>query len=214
MATSIDLGLYLLECLIDSESVQKTIRQVSSILTSLFKGEASSDTLTALPDASSQPIAVELSMDAVKGVQVSLIPIEVERREPLLPEDGSIQSVKAFSGLNLIRPDLQPMQMEKLTFDSFEAFVFTPIYADCHEVEFYLFGVQDGKAFPMVFQVEGNEEEKSFYISPLATPKVVENKLVVDGGYAAGMDDRTRYTFQPDLPAKRMVLVKQESIPI
>jgi hypothetical protein len=128
--------------------------------------------------------------------------------------DGSIQSVKMFSGLNLIRPDLQPMQMEKLTFVSFEAFVFTPDYTDCHGVEFYLFGAQDGKAFPMPFQVEGNKEEQSFYISPLATPKVVENKLVVDGGYAAGMDDRTRYTFQPDLSKKRMVLVKQESIPI
>lgn len=125
--------------------------------------------------------------------------------------DGSSQTVRTFDNLNMIQPDLNPIRMERLAFDSFEAFMFTPAYADCHETEFYLFGIRDGKAFPFTFRLE-EEQLETFYTSASKSPRAIDGKLVIDGGIYAGMDYPIRYTFQPDLQSNAMVLVEREDI--
>lgn len=125
--------------------------------------------------------------------------------------DGSVQTVAHWDGLSLIRPDLKRVALDKLAFDSFDAFVFTPAYADCHALEFRLYGVSGGEAFPFVFRGVDGQDLASFSYAPGSLPRVEAGRLVVDGGYAAGMEAPTRYTFRPDAAAKAMVLVKQEA---
>ncbi|UUZ83823.1 hypothetical protein LJK88_08580 [Paenibacillus sp. P26] len=125
--------------------------------------------------------------------------------------DGTEQIVRSFDELTLIRPDTEPISMDKLTFGSYEAFAFMPAYADCHGLEFYLFGVRDGEAFPFAFRLDGTDRD-TFETSPGRKPQVVGGKLVVESGMAAGMNTPLRYTFQPDWNARTMELIRKEEV--
>ncbi|MCS7463324.1 hypothetical protein N0M98_24685 [Paenibacillus doosanensis] len=127
------------------------------------------------------------------------------------PAGGESAAVRHFDDLSLIRPDLQPFAMKRVSFGSFEAFAFIPAYADCHGIEFYLFGVKDGQAFPFSFQIDG-AVRPTFDIGPGRDFAVADGRLIVEGGISAGMDYPIRYTFQPDLQARTMQLVRQEEI--
>lgn len=125
--------------------------------------------------------------------------------------DGSLQSLRQFKDFITIQPNLDHVQMRSLSFGTFDAVFFIPRYMDCHGLEFYMFGYQDGTAFPFSFQLDGTGSE-TMYVSPLGSPKVVDGKLQVESGITAGMNFPIRYTFQPDLNARRMVLVQKEEI--
>lgn len=133
-----------------------------------------------------------------------------------LKSDGTAQLVDSLSDLTVIQPNDQAIAMTRLDFGSFAAFVLIPQYKDCHGLEFHLYGVADGKAFPFEFEWEG-EKSAAFATDPVEgspKPRVVQGQLVVDGGYAAGMDNRTRYTFEPDVATHSMKLVKEEPLPV
>ena len=133
-----------------------------------------------------------------------------------LKPDGTVQLVESLFDLTMIQPNDRTIAMNRLDFGSFTAFVFIPQYKDCHGLEFHLYGVADGQAFPFEFDWEG-EKTSTFETDPVKdspNPRVVQGRLVVDGGYAAGMDSRTRYTFEPEAATRTMKLIKEEPLPV
>lgn len=129
---------------------------------------------------------------------------------------ASWQTVEFLPGFEFIQPGEDTIKLQRLDFGSFAAFALIPKYKDCHGLEFRLYGYANGEAYRFTFIVE-DRENATFSVDPVKVKeslRVVKGQLVVDGGYAAGMDNRIRYTFKPDAKSHTMKLVKEEPIPV
>ncbi|MBB6735703.1 hypothetical protein [Cohnella zeiphila] len=129
--------------------------------------------------------------------------------------DGTVRTAESFPSLTLVQPNLNPVTLESLDFGTFAAFLFAPEYTGCHGIEFRLYGVQGGQAFPFMFRLDDGTSSATWsatHAPGTSKPKVTDGNLVVETGPAAGMDEPVRYTFRPDLRKREMKLIKQEEI--
>jgi hypothetical protein len=113
---------------------------------------------------------------------------------------------------DIISPSKEMIPLNKLSFKAFESFFFTPVYTDCHGIQFYMYGINAEGAFQFKFQTDDSTND-FYYMGPNTKLEVIEDKLIVVGGRAAGDNGYAlRYIFKPDLTTKTMKLVKTEKV--
>ncbi|OCT13385.1 hypothetical protein A8709_17375 [Paenibacillus pectinilyticus] len=112
----------------------------------------------------------------------------------------------------IIQQAEEPIPMREFTIGETTIFAYTPRYTDCHALETYFFGVSDGKAFPVVFDMK--QEQNRAYISqlPHRSFQVLNNELIVTGGYGAGDEFIEVYHFQYDSMKRVMVLKSTDQV--
>ncbi|NGQ93727.1 hypothetical protein G3578_00905 [Brevibacillus sp. SYP-B805] len=112
--------------------------------------------------------------------------------------DGGGAIIQELHGLEIYTRSLQPLKLESVNVPPFHGFLFFPRHTDCHALEFYAYGIRNGKAVPFSFQV-GSSILPYFETLPTERPQVRDGQLVVVGGRGAGVDRSTVYYFAPDV---------------
>jgi len=137
---------------------------------------------------------------------------EASYRAYFLSDGGGQTSLSAEPIPSLIYPSLEPIPLGVLEFGDFEAFYLIPAYADCHGVSFYMYGVDEERAFPFRFELKDGNTSNTFYVLPSTKPIVENNYLITYGGGGGGHDGYLRYTFKPDLQSQTMILVRTDAV--
>ncbi|TBL69296.1 hypothetical protein [Paenibacillus thalictri] len=119
--------------------------------------------------------------------------------------DGTEQKLKSLDNLSLITPRQDHVESGRLAFADYDIVYFVPQYRDCHALELHMFAVKGASAFPLSFDWEDRQTD-TFWASPAVQPQMDNGRLVINGGYGAGMDKVTVYTFTPDWNAQKMTL--------
>ncbi|MDQ0888118.1 hypothetical protein QFZ81_003206 [Paenibacillus sp. V4I9] len=99
-----------------------------------------------------------------------------------------------------------PVIMQSFTFEDTDIFTYVPRYTDCHGLETYLFGVCNGKAFPISLEIKPGVNWMAISQMPHRLLKVANGEFIVTGGYAAGQDFINVYHFRYDPKKKSMIL--------
>ncbi|TYP74477.1 hypothetical protein [Paenibacillus methanolicus] len=110
----------------------------------------------------------------------------------------------------IIQPSDEPIQLQRLTVGTADLFVFVPRYTDCHARETYLFGVEDGQAFPITFDMKTGLPLSRISQHPLHPLRAERDELVVYGGQGAGQDSIAVYHFRYNAGNHSMVLEREE----
>ncbi|WP_054958527.1 hypothetical protein [Paenibacillus dakarensis] len=116
--------------------------------------------------------------------------------------------IQELNNIEVIQPNKETIEMEKLILGETELFYFMPRYTDCHGLEFYLYGIDGDKAYPITFALNHRSLDK-FHVSPIDRPNIIEDRLVFRGGYGAGMDTVSKYYFRFDQKKHQMILEKE-----
>ncbi|MGG1517327.1 hypothetical protein ABE504_18085 [Paenibacillus oryzisoli] len=126
---------------------------------------------------------------------------------------GDTKRIFAFpSDFEIIQPAADPVQMSKLTVDKAELFVFQPRYTDCHALETYLFGISEGDAFPIAFEMSADRTLDHLGLFPHTRLQVNRQELLWTGGYGAGQDAVEVYHFQYIAEEHKMKLIKTDKV--
>lgn len=132
------------------------------------------------------------------------------------PASGDGQNGEAVmkypAEMSIIRPDREPVELNRYEMDGTELFAFVPKYADCHGVETYFFGVKDGEAFLVPLAMNEDETADSIAQDPDRLAHLLDGELVVRGGYAAGMDAIPVYRFRYDSDRRVLALASTEHV--
>lgn len=105
-----------------------------------------------------------------------------------------------------------PVEMRRFTMEDTELFAYVPRYTDCHALETYVFGVSDGKAFQVPFEMDAKRSLASIGQLPNREFQVTKGELIVTGGYGAGQDFIDVYHFRYDSKKKSMVLQQTDQM--
>ncbi|RUS45075.1 hypothetical protein [Cohnella sp. AR92] len=110
---------------------------------------------------------------------------------------GKTTEVIAFpAGFTIIQPGDAPVQMQRESAGDTELFFYAPRYADCHGLEAYVFGVRDGKAFPVSVRMGGDEVLGYFTYDPGRPYEYRDGELTVWGSPGAGSDSIDVYRYR------------------
>jgi hypothetical protein len=121
----------------------------------------------------------------------------------------TISEVMAFpSDFEMIQPNDVSVEMQKFNMGDTDIYAFVPRYTDCHALETYLFGVAEGKAFQITFEMESGEIWPNIGQQPRRRYQVTKDELIVTGGYGAGQDTIDEYHFHYDSVKHSMILQK------
>ncbi|MBO9608344.1 MAG: hypothetical protein J7639_20460 [Paenibacillaceae bacterium] len=114
----------------------------------------------------------------------------------------------------IVQPQRDPVAMKRLALGGSVVYVYVPRYTDCHGLETYLFGVsaEDGRAFPIPFEMEPGRVLTAIGQLPRDHVRVVGEELVVTGGYGAGQDFIDVYHFRYDAGRRMMALQRTEKV--
>lgn len=127
---------------------------------------------------------------------------------------GEETVVQSFEQLEMIWQGNETIEFRKLELPDIELFVFLPRYADCHALDFYVYGVDKatGEAANYTFR-DGEKNHLAWTTSPEELPKAADGRLVVEGGRGAGQDGAVRYIFEPVPEKHQLRLADEERIP-
>jgi hypothetical protein len=105
-----------------------------------------------------------------------------------------------------------PVIMQRFTFENTDIFAYVPRYTDCHGLETYLFGINNGKAFPISLEIKSGVNWTA--ISQLLSHpfKVTNGEFIVTGSYGAGQDFINVYHFRYDQKKKSMILKSTDHV--
>ncbi|CAG7637182.1 hypothetical protein ACFQI7_07555 [Paenibacillus allorhizosphaerae] len=112
----------------------------------------------------------------------------------------------------IIQPVDTPVELQKFTLGETDIFVYVPRYTDCHALETYLFGVKDGKAFPITYEMEPARVLTNIGQLPNRRLKSNGEELIVTGGYGAGQDFIDVYHFRYDAKKHSMILRSTDKV--
>ncbi|RKN84489.1 hypothetical protein [Paenibacillus ginsengarvi] len=99
-----------------------------------------------------------------------------------------------------------PVEMKKFQLGGTELFAYTPRYTDCHALETYVFGVADGKAFSVPFEMDAKRSLSNLGRLPIRELQITDEELIITGGYGAGQDFIDVYHFLYDPKKKSLIL--------
>jgi len=126
---------------------------------------------------------------------------------------GTISEVMAFpSDFEIIQPNDVPVEMQKFSMGDTDVFAFVPRYKDCHALETYLFGIKEGKAFHIPFEMKSEEVWPNIGQHPHKLIQSTKDELIVTGGYGAGQDTIEKYHFKYDSSKHSMILQKTNQL--
>ncbi|MGG1550767.1 hypothetical protein [Paenibacillus ferrarius] len=126
---------------------------------------------------------------------------------------GDTKRIFTFpSDFEIIQPVTAPIQMTKLPVGKTELFVFQPRYTDCHALETYLFGVSEGNAFPIAFEMDADRTLDHLGLFPHTRLQVNGQEILWTGGYGAGQDTVDVYHFQYIAEEHIMKLMKTDKV--
>ncbi|QMV40037.1 hypothetical protein [Cohnella cholangitidis] len=126
---------------------------------------------------------------------------------------GTISEVMAFpSDFEIIQPNDVPVEMQKFSMGDTDVFAFVPRYTDCHGLDTYLFGVTDGKAFHITFEMKSGEVWLNIDQHPHKLIRSTKDELIVTGGYGAGQDTIDEFHFKYDSSKHSMILQKTNQL--
>jgi hypothetical protein len=106
----------------------------------------------------------------------------------------------------IIQRSDSPVEMRHFTLDHTDMFAYTPRYTDCHALETYLFGVSDGTAFPIPFELKPGTTAPYIIENPHRPFQIKDGTMIVTGGQGAGQDYINVYRFKYDAVKKTMIL--------
>jgi hypothetical protein len=128
-------------------------------------------------------------------------------------KDGSSSKVMTFPiDFNIIQPNDVPVEMQKLTLGETEILAYVPRYTDCHALETYLFGVSEGKGFPITFEMNPELIWTNIGQLPHHPFRVSNSELILTGGYGAGQDFIHVYHFRYDSKKRSMILQNTDQV--
>ncbi|WP_239616798.1 hypothetical protein [Cohnella mopanensis] len=113
--------------------------------------------------------------------------------------------IQQLTSIEIINPKDETLQIKKVKMGDTELFYFIPRYTDCHSLEFYLFAMDEHGAYPITYLVDDKTIDQ-YVIYPKDEPKVVKNRFVFRGGFGAGMDTVSEYSFKFDRENHQMIL--------
>jgi hypothetical protein len=126
---------------------------------------------------------------------------------------GSRSKVMTFPiDFEIVQPNDAPVEMQKYFLGEMEIFAYVPRYTDCHALETYLFGVSDGKAFPIPFEMKPEQIWKNIGQLPHRPFQLTNDELILTGGYWAGQDFIDVYHFRYDSKKRSMILHNTEQV--
>ncbi|WP_336773341.1 hypothetical protein [Paenibacillus sp. MMO-58] len=127
---------------------------------------------------------------------------------------GTPVNVLSFpEDLEIIEPTDETINLQMLTIGDTDFFTYYPRYTDCHALEAYLFGVEDGQVFPVTFEDETGQLTNSFFQHPHYPLQVSgNNELVITGGEGGGQAFIEVWHYDYDSGQHRMKLSKTEQV--
>lgn len=128
---------------------------------------------------------------------------------------GKQTIVAELKNLEIITPDSSKIiQMKRDKLDGVDLLFFYPQYSHCHELFYFVFGLDQktGEPFQISFKID--QQERLFYQTYIGErPKVVDQKLqAVVGGFTSNQFYTA--TFKFDREAKQFILENREPIVI
>ncbi|MDR6549153.1 hypothetical protein [Paenibacillus qinlingensis] len=130
------------------------------------------------------------------------------------PASGGASS-KVFSfpvDFDIVQPSETPILLQQFTLEKTTIFAYVPRYTDCHGLETYLFGIEEGKAFPIPFVMKPDQILAEISQLPQHPFQVSNGELILTGGYGAGQDFIPVYHFNYDRNKHAMILNKTEQV--
>lgn len=122
---------------------------------------------------------------------------------------GTASKVMTFPiDFEIVQPSEEPVNLQKFTLGDTEVFAYIPRYTDCHALETYLFGISNGKAFPITFEMKPGQILTSIGQNPHKPFQVAKDELILIGGEGAGQDFTDVYHFHYDSKKQSMILKK------
>ncbi|MBD2862962.1 hypothetical protein [Paenibacillus oceani] len=126
---------------------------------------------------------------------------------------GAASPIFSFpTEFEIIQKNDSPVQMKSFALSGTDLFAYVPRHTDCHALETYLFGVSDGKAFPVPFEMDPERSWTNIGQLPNRQFQVTSGEMIVTGGYGAGQDYIDVYHFRYDSKKKAMVLQRTEQL--
>ncbi|QHW30552.1 hypothetical protein GZH47_06590 [Paenibacillus rhizovicinus] len=127
------------------------------------------------------------------------------------PDKGDTVRIGTFpADFEIVQQTDKPITMQHFRFGDTDLLVYVPRYTDCHALETYFFGVQDGEAFPVPMVMSDKETWPNIGQLPGHLLQVKNGEMIVTGGYAAGQDTIPVYYFRYDAANRVLVLTKTE----
>jgi hypothetical protein len=127
--------------------------------------------------------------------------------------DGISSKMMTFPiEFEIVQQDDAPVKMQEFTLGGIEIFTYVPRYTDCHGLETYLFGVSEGKAFPISFEMKPEQIWTNISQLPHRPFQVTNGELILIGGYGAGQDFNDVYHFHYDPKKRSMILQSTDQV--
>lgn len=128
------------------------------------------------------------------------------------PANGAASTVVLTfpADFEIIQRDDTPVKMQKFKIGEIDLFAYVPRYTDCHALETYLFGVSEGQAFAIPFEMEPGRVWTQLGQLPHRPLEVEDGVLTITGGYGAGQDYININHFQYDAAKRTMVLQRTD----
>ena len=121
--------------------------------------------------------------------------------------EGNTTPISTFPiDFKIVQQNNSPVIMQTFTQEDTDIFAYVPRYTDCHGLETYLFGVSNGKAFPISLEIKPGVNWASISQLPHHPFKIINGEFIVIGGYGAGQDFINVYHFKYDPKKKAMIL--------
>jgi hypothetical protein len=127
--------------------------------------------------------------------------------------EGTATKVMTFpTGFEIVQQEDTPVNMRTFSLEDTDLFAYVPRYADCHGLETYFFGVKNGEAFPISFEIKPEEILTNISQLPHHPFRVAGGELIVTGGYGAGQDFIHVYHFRYDSKKRSMILKSTDQV--
>jgi hypothetical protein len=112
----------------------------------------------------------------------------------------------------IVQQNDSPVIMQQFTLEDTDIFAYVPRYTDCHGLETYLFGVSNGKAFSISFEMKPEQIWTNISQLPHRPFQVTNGGLILTGGYGAGQDFIDVYHFHYDPKKRSMILQSTDQV--
>jgi hypothetical protein len=127
-------------------------------------------------------------------------------------EGTSIKIMTFPIDFEIVQHNDSPVIMQRFSYEDTDIFAYVPRYTDCHGMENYLFGVSNGKAFPISLEIKPGENWTAISQLPYHPFKVTNGEFIVTGSYGAGQDFINIYHFRYDPKKKSMILKSTDQV--
>lgn len=127
--------------------------------------------------------------------------------------DGTLSKVMTFPlDFGIVQQSDAPIEMQMITLGETKVFAYVPRYTDCHALETYLFGVSEGKAFPITFEMKSAQNWTNIGQLPHRPFEVTDGEIILTGGYGAGQEFINVYHFRYDSKKRSIILQSTDQV--